>query len=381
MSIRLLQVIQQGELRGAEVFALDLSGELVRGGSWTVGLLSLLGLDAPFAAAAADAGLDVAVVRPNGLARGFDLRIAWALRSLIERGRYGIVQANGAATLKYLVAARRLSRRPWRLVYRAIGVGSFWRRGAARRFAYRWLLAQPDLVVAVCRAVARDLTRTSGVDPRKVVVVPNGVQPARIGSRPGERDRTRAALGVAPSEHLLIYVGSLAPEKNLQAIVGAVAECRRQGVPAHGLLVGGGPVRDRLSEDITRRNLSECVHLVPAQERVGAYLAAADLCVLPSLSEGMPAALIEAGLAGIPAVAYAVGGIPEIVEDGITGILLRADDQDALAAAVVALLRDAGRRAAMARAARDRYRRFEIATVARAYGDAYTALLQERRAG
>ncbi|MGH2406388.1 MAG: glycosyltransferase family 4 protein [bacterium] len=381
MPINLLQVIQQGELRGAEVFALDLSGELVRGGSWSVGLLSLLGLDAPFAAAAAEAGLDVTVVRPNGYAHGFDVRIAWALRALIERGRYGIVQANGAATLKYLVAARRLSRRPWRLVYRAIGVGSFWRRGAARRLAYRWLLAQPDLVVAVCRATADDLTQASGVDPRKVVVVPNGVQPARIGSRPGERERTRAALGVAPSEHLLIYVGSLAPEKNLRALVAVVAGCRRQGVSAHALLVGDGPVRDRLQDDVERQGLAAAVHFMPAQERVGAYLAAADLCVLPSLSEGMPAALIEAGLAGIPAAAYAVGGVPEVIEDGVTGVLLRADDEASLTAAVAGLLRDVGRRAAMAGAARDRYRRFEIATVARAYGDAYNALLEERLAG
>jgi glycosyltransferase involved in cell wall biosynthesis len=375
-----LQVIQQGELRGAEVFALDLSGELARDG-WKVGFLSLFGFDAPFSAAADAAGVNVSVARPDGHARGFDIRLAAQLRSVIDHGGYDVVQANGAATLKYLVAARRLSRRPWRLVYRAIGVGSFWRRGMARRLTYRWLLAQPDLIVAVCRAVADDLTRASGVDPRKVVVVPNGVQPARISSQPDERRRVRDSLGITPSERLLIYVGSLANEKNLGALVDAVAGCRREGVPVKALLVGDGPARAQLVADAARNGLGSAIQFLPAQGRVGAYFAAADLCVLPSLSEGMPAAVIEAGMAGLPAVAYAVGGVPEVIEDGVTGILLRAGDQAGLTGAVAALLRDDAGRAVLGRAAKSRYRKFEIATVAQAYRDAYDLLLEERLAG
>jgi L-malate glycosyltransferase len=375
-----LQVIQQGELRGAEVFALDLSGELARDG-WKVGFLSLFGFDAPFLAAAAATGVHVNVARPDGHAHGFDIRLAAYLRSVIDRGGYQVVQANGAATLKYLVVAKRLSRRPWRLVYRAIGVGSFWRRGMAKRFTYRWLLAQPDLVVAVCRAVADDLTRASGVDPRKIVVVPNGVQPTRITSQPDDRRRVRDSLGVTPSERLILYVGSFAREKNLGALLAVVDGCRQQGVPVKALLVGDGPVRPQLVAEAARQGLQSAIQFLPAQERVGAYFAAADLCVLPSLSEGMPAAVIEAGMAGLPAVAYAVGGVPEVIEDGVTGVLLPPDDQAGLTDAVAALLRDDSRRAALGRTAKSRYRKFEIATVAKAYMDAYDGLLHERLAG
>lgn len=132
-------------------------------------------------------------------------------------------------------------------------------------------------------------------------------------------------------------------------------------------------------EDVQRHRLEGAVHLLPSQDRVGRFLAAADLCVLPSLSEGMPAALIEAGLAGIPAVAYAVGGVPEVIEHDVTGVLLRVNDEPALIRAVAALVEDGARRATMGEAARVRYRRFEIAPVASAYSEMYWALLEGRR--
>jgi len=377
----LLQVIQQGELRGAEVFALDLSRALAREGSWNVSVLSLFGMDESFVAAATRAGLHPTSVRPEGRAQGFDVRLVWKLRALIERGQYQVVQANGAATLKYLAVARRLSRRPWSLVYRAIGMGSFWRRGPARRLAYRWLLGQPDVVVAVSRAVADDLSAAAGVRAARAVVVPNGVDPLRIHHEPEDRERTRRALGVAPAEHLLIYVGSLAQEKNLTALIAVVAQCRQQGLPVKAVLIGDGPCRGQLAEEARRHQVEEAIHFLPGQGTVGPFLAGADVCVLPSLSEGMPALIIEAGLAGVPAVAYAVGGIPEVIEHGVTGMVLPMNDQPALAGAVATLLTDGARRTRMGQAARERYRRFEIAQVARAYSETYGALLNGHHRG
>ncbi len=369
----LLQVIQQGELRGAEVFALDLSRALAREGSWGVSVLSLFGMDDAFAAAADRAGVEPISVAPQGQARGFDLRVVGRLRAVIEGTGYQVVQANGAATLKYLAIARRLSRRPWSLVYRAIGMGSFWRRSPARRLAYRWLLAQPDVVVAVSRAVADDLA--AGARTTRVVVVPNGVDAQRISCEPEDRERTRRALGVGTGDALLVYVGSLAQEKNLVALVDVVAQCREHGIPVHAVLVGDGPCRDQLRSEADRRQVAGVVHFLPGQGRVGPFFAAADVCVLPSLSEGMPALIIEAGLAGIPAVAYGVGGIREVLEHDVTGLIVPANDQSALAHAVAALLRDGARRVRMGRAARTQYQRFEITEIARAYRQMYGSLV------
>ena len=374
-----LQVIQQGQLRGAEVFALDLARELAAAGGWRVSLLSLSAVNDAYGAAAADAGLPVDVAG-GGRPGRFEPGLVWTLRSIIDRRDCRIVQANGAATLKYVVAARRLSRRPWRLVYRAIGMGSYWRRGLTRRLTYRWLLSHADLVVAVGRAVADDLVRGDRVDPRRVVVVPNGVRPARIASAAADRERVRTALGVSPSAHLLLYVGSLTGEKNVAALVDLVAALRGQGLPVHALLLGAGSLRDHLANAAARRGLAEAIHLQSPQQRPGPSFSAAALFVLPRSSGGMPAALIEAGMAGLPAVAYAVGGVPEVVEDQVTGRLVPPGDQNRLTQAVAELLRDGMRRRAMGEAARSRYRRFEISTVARAYGEAYMTLLPERPA-
>jgi glycosyltransferase involved in cell wall biosynthesis len=374
----ILQVIQHGELRGAEVFALDLCGALRRRGGWEVSLLSLFGIEPAYRATAEAAGFPIQALCPAGRARGLDPRLVFALRRRIDASTCQIVQANGAATLKYLVAARHLSRRRWRLVYRAIGMGSFWRRSAGRRLLYRWLFSQPDRIVAVSEVVADDLIRTTGIGPERIAVIANGVEPARIRAEPADRDRVRRTLGVAPSEHLLLYAGSLAPEKNLPALVRAVAECRRQGAAVKALLIGDGSCRDDLLQRAQACGLGDALYFLPGQDRIGSFLAAADLCVLPSLSEGMPALLIEAGLAGVPAVAYAVGGVGEVIADGITGVLVRSGDEHGLTAAIAALLAAPERREAMGRAARIHCRRFEITAITEAYSEVYAGILNGR---
>ncbi len=380
------QVIQQGQLRGAEVFALDLTralrSERAAGGqqAWDAALVSLLAVDESYAAAVDGAGVRITAVSPGARRQGFDLRLALRLRAIIEAGAYDVVQANGAGTLKYLVAARRFARRPWRLVYRAIGMGSYWRRGFARQLSYRWLFSQPDLIVAVCRAVADDLRASMQIDPSRIVVVPNGVEPARIAAGPEAREQVRAALNVAPTDMLILYAGNLASEKHLDVIVRAVAACRAEGLSVKAALVGEGPAQYGLAEQVRDAGLGEAVRLVPPLANVGAHLAAADVCMLPSRSEGMPGLLIEAALSGLPSIASRVGGIPEVVIDGVTGLLVEPDDEAGFIRAVATLAGDAGRRAAMGAAARAVGRRYEIATIADAYRDVYTKVMNGARA-
>jgi glycosyltransferase involved in cell wall biosynthesis len=341
-------------------------------------VLSLGAVDVAYAEAAARAGVVVEQLAPGSAARRV-VRTVWSLRHAISTGRYTVVQANGAGTLKYLVLARRLGGGSCPLVYRAIGVGSYWRRGRARVTAYRWLLHQADRIVAVCEAVAADLLKAAAADPRRLTVIPNGVEAARVASTPHARERVRAALGVGPHDCLLVTVGSLTPEKNPGALVELVAACRRQGLPVRGLLVGEGRLLDALHVAIARARLDGTVRIMPPRSDLGACLAAADLFVLPSLTEGMPAALIEAGLAGLPAVAYDVGGVAEVVDDGVTGVLVRAGDAAELVQATASLVGAPARRAAMGQAARQAYRRFEITRVASAYQAVYQQLVDAAR--
>jgi L-malate glycosyltransferase len=380
------QVVQQGQFRGAEVFALDLARALKRRESagrqarWDPTLVSLFGVDEAYRAAVDEAGIPNASMQAGASRQGFDLRLALRLRAIIDDQRYDVVQANGAGTLKYLVAARRFAKRPWRLVYRAIGMGSYWRRGFARQLSYRWLFSQPDMIVAVCQAVADDLRTSMQIDPARIVVVPNGVEPSRIATSPEARQQTRSMLAAAPTDMLILYAGNLAPEKNLDMIVSAVAAGRAEGLPVSAVLVGDGPARSSLAEHVRAAGLTDSVRLVAPQANVGPYLAAADVCMLPSRSEGMPGMLIEAAMTGKPSIASRVGGIPEVVDDGVTGLLVDPDDEQGFIRAVAMLARDGARRSAMGEAARAQGRRYEIDTVAGAYSDLYARILTGARA-
>lgn len=367
-----LQVIHEGTLRGAEVFALDLSAALRRAG-WSAVLLSLCRVEASFAEAAAAAEVPLVTVAAGGRAAGFDPRVLVRVRRHIARGQFGVVQANGAATLKYLAVARLMDRESWTLVYRAIGMGSFWRRGWRGRL-YRPLLWRPHRIVAVSGAVRDDLT-ASGVSPRRIVVIPNAVDPARLAGHPLERAAIRSRLGIGEEERVLVYAGSFSPEKQVPAVLEVVRRCRASGLPVRAILVGDGPERGVLAAGLRRDGLRQVVALLPPHPRVAPFLRAADLCLLPSRTEGMPALLIEAGLLGVPAVAYRVGGVGEVVEHGVTGTLVPPGDLSGLAAAVMTLLRDDVRRQAMGRAAVARCRQFTIDAVAGTYAALYRSLM------
>lgn len=369
-----LQVIQQGQLRGAEVFALDLSAALTRDGTWQVAMFSLLGIDRTYAILSAKSGVPLNAGSNNGSApaHGQIQRLIEA----VEREEYQVVQANGGATLKYLVAARRLSRRPWRLVYRAIGMGSYWRRGPYKRVLYRWLFSHADLVIAVSNAVADDLQAAWGVRSDRLTVIPNAVDPRRVRSVPGDRERVRAARGIEPSDCALLYMGSLTDEKNPLEFIEVVSRCRNQGLPVKGTLIGDGLLRGALIDTIQRGGLQHVIQLLPPQDTIGPFLAAADVFIMPSLTEGMPGALLEAGMVGLPVVAYGVGGIPEVIEHGVNGIVIPPGDCAGLVRAVGALVQDAPTRVTMGEAARARAVAYEIGPVASAYRAAYEGLLQ-----
>lgn len=152
-----------------------------------------------------------------------------------------------------------------------------------------------------------------------------------------------------PGGQRLLFVGRLAEEKGLNVLVAAVAELAadRPGLALD--VVGDGPERERVSDEIRRRGLDDVVtlhgHRTPA--RVADLVAATNVFVLPSFAEGVPVSLMEAMAAGVPVVATAVGGVGELVEHGRSGLVTRPGDVAALRDAIAVLLDDPALRAAM----------------------------------
>ena len=225
-----------------------------------------------------------------------------------------------------------------------------------------------DAVVAISPAVRAELLAT-GYDPARIVDLPNGV-PVPAGPwapRPGWREAPRAA-----------FVGRLAPEKGLGALVEAWPIVRRAHPGARLALIGEGPERPSLEGLIGRLGLLGAVELPGLSPDPAADLRAADLFVLPSREEGMSIALLEAMALGVPAVASAIPGNAAILADGILGRLAPPDDPAALARAILDQWGDPDRAAAMAWAARRRVLEdYSIEAVARRHSDLFRRLIGE----
>jgi glycosyltransferase involved in cell wall biosynthesis len=241
------------------------------------------------------------------------------------------------------------------------------------RLAY----AMDDAVIVVSEGLASFLESSEHLPRRKMVILGHGVEfPAAALPRAEER----RALRLRPFDPLLGVVGRLSPEKGhvhllraLPAIVDAF--------PGAGLaLAGDGPQRRALEEEARRLGMEERVEFLGQRRDVGRFLAALDLFVQPSLYEGFGLSLLEAMAAGLPVVASRVGGIPEIVDDGESGVLVPAGEPGALAAAAIALLRDPGRARVMGETAALRAReRHSIATEASRVDALYTRVLKGAR--
>jgi glycosyltransferase involved in cell wall biosynthesis len=143
------------------------------------------------------------------------------------------------------------------------------------------------------------------------------------------------------------FAGRLNPEKGLPFLIDAADRIVKSDPEVQFLIIGDGPERGRIEQMVRERGLSGTVLFLGFRANVFPWFAAADIVVLPSLTEGMPVVVLEAFALGKPVVAAAVGGVPEIIEDGVTGLLVPSQDSVALAQSLSKLLADSAKAAAM----------------------------------
>ncbi|MCK4356192.1 glycosyltransferase [Candidatus Bipolaricaulota bacterium] len=198
----------------------------------------------------------------------------------------------------------------------------------------------------------RYTVRRSGGTPRvappeKLVVVRNGIDPMPFLQASGTGVQREPKLEVEP---VLIFLGRLAPQKDLLTLLKAF-----ERIPVGRLvLVGEGPSRSQVEQSVERTGLNDRVTMLGARTDIPELLAASDLFVLPSRWEGLPLTIIEAMMAGLPVVASHVGGVAELVEDGVTGFLVPSEAPAALAEALRKLLEDSELRKRMGKAGREK---------------------------
>lgn len=245
---------------------------------------------------------------------------------------------------------------------------------------YRWLrrLLAPAIsrFVPVSADLARWLTEDIRIPASRIALIRNGIDTARFA--PGEV-RDVAGLPSADGRTRIIgTIGRLDPVKGFDDLIEAMARLSRMpdAPPVHLVIVGDGPERARLTERIQALGLEARVTLIGQRDDAEALLRRFDVYVCASIAEGIALTVLEAMATGLPVIATAVGGNPELVADGETGVLVTPRAPDTLAAALACLLADPERARAMGQAGRRRVEaEFSVASMVAGYCALYDDLL------
>lgn len=245
------------------------------------------------------------------------------------------------------------------------------------RFHLRWM----DHVVCVSEAQAAKVRR-AGVRPERMSVIYNAIDPTRF-HEPDPRYRAKLLRYFRQPRSLIVgAAGRLSPEKGFEVLVAAAERVLRVNPSAGFVLFGEGPERARLQQRINAAGMSQTFILAGFRADIDRFVPHFNLLVLPSYTEGLPNVVLESFAAAVPVVATAVGGTPEVIEDGISGYLVTPGDAESMAERIGEALAHADRLPSMGRKGRLYVQeKFGFATQARLYHELFEKLCPNAEKG
>ncbi len=289
-----------------------------------------------------------ALFRPRGIFQV--LRLTWFLRL----HPFDVVQTHDLYSTLMGVPAAWLARIPVILSCRR-DLSHWWWYTPHRRRILRHIQNRSTYVIANSQAVRDFLVEKDGFDSSLVRVIRNSVDLERFTNVRGDRQEQFPHLG--PESELIAAVANMHFEtKGYTDLIRAAAEVSREFPAAKFLLIGDGAERARIEGMVAELGLSKTVLFLGRRNDVPKVLACCDMFVSPSWAEGLPNSVLEAMAAGLPIVATRVGGTPEIIEHGVSGLLVPPRDSHALATAILQLLGDKGLAKRLGRSAQERAR-------------------------
>jgi glycosyltransferase involved in cell wall biosynthesis len=302
--------------------------------------------ETPFVRAARAAGMPVHFVRALNQ---YDPRMIGQVARMIERLNIDVVHAHEVVSdvITYLVSLRR--RVP--IVTTVHGwIGNAWKQRAMNRLD-RAVLRRFDAVIAVSGRIRDELVE-SGVAPARVRLLHNGIVLDRY-RRTGSRGYLAELLGRSVPTPVVSTIGRLSPEKGHADLVEALGIAAARGCRVSAVIAGDGPDRGRLADRVRELGLDGSVHFPGYVANPERLLEETDLMVLPSHTEGLPNAALEAMAMEVPVLATRVGGTPEVIADGQTGRLVAPRSPEALAAGIMDFVASPGAWRAFAARGRD----------------------------
>jgi sugar transferase (PEP-CTERM/EpsH1 system associated) len=373
--LRVLHVLNRLATGGTEHVVLKLIGGL-DGQIFEHRLAAVRGMDPAFSGLALPGGELLLDGKENSGFEFLILRLARVMRAY----RPHIVHSRNWGTIEAIPAAR-LARVPV-VIHSEHGydldmlTGLPKRRRIFRRASY----GMADAVFAVTRELCDFHARQAWISPERIRVIYNGVDTQRCRPRQEERISLRKRFGLPQERFIIGTVGRTVTIKDHPTLLRAVASMALKGIDAHALLVGSGPELER-NQQFAKDSpaLAGRVTFIGSSDDVPDILNTMDVFALTSISEGMSNTLLEAMATGLPVIATNVGGNPEVVVDGDSGLLFQPRDVEALASRLMGLASDENQRRQLSLAARQRIvERFSLARMLNDYSNLYLELAARR---
>lgn len=319
--LSIAHVLSSFQLGGQEHVALDLARQQRSAGHRVLAVSLAATPDGPLSGEFRAAGVHTETVGKRG--PSVDPSLPMRLAHALGGHRIELVHTHNPHALIYGAPAAAVIRAA--TVHTKHGINP---DGERRQWLRRTASRLVDAYVAVTPSLAQIALEREECPASRLHVIRNGIDVQRFGASRAARERTRGSLGIPPDAWVVGSVGRLAPEKNQGLLLDAIApmlDPRR-----HLVLVGDGPERESLAAKAAASWRSDFVHFTGARDDVQDLLAAFDVFALTSHSEGLPLVVLEAMACELPVVSTRVGGVPDVVDDGVTGYLVEPGDNTAL---------------------------------------------------
>jgi glycosyltransferase involved in cell wall biosynthesis len=366
--MRIFYFLDSFQIGGTETQAIQAAICLARSHQLTFGCLNACG---PLLKHLEEAKIEVVEFPPGtSLMSARAVRQSLRLQRFLRERRFEVFHAHDVYSNVMGVPMARMARIPLVIASRR-DLGDWWWYTPRNRFFLRQILRLANVVVANSAMVAEYVETSEGVPRRKLRVIRNAVK------------LTHAPPVQSPAHRSIICVGNMHTEaKGHRYLLEAAVAVISAHPSVQFLLIGDGPLRSRLERLSHDLGLSGSVTFLGQREDVHSWLRSAECAVLPSLSEGLPNAVLEYMAAGLPIVATRVGGIPELIHDQVDGLLVPPADAHALGEALVRVLTD---RALSGKIAKNAFQRaaseYSIDALIRALERLYSGLNSEVSCG
>ncbi len=330
--MKIVQLVTQRQYRGAEIAAAALTAQLTANGQEVV-FAGLYKTNGQALTAEGAVNIDIGDFKR----KQFSALVLYQLLRFVVQYKPDLIQANGSDTIKYAAVVKMLWPR-FKLVYRNISILSVWLgKSRFKRKLYRWLFQQVDHITSVGYEAANDIGKTLLLPDSKITVIRRSVFSTTV-------NKAEAAAIIkhkyqwSAADRILFAAGSFSSEKNFSFLVEVMAQLCMQSKNIRLIIAGKGPEQEQIQQQIIEKGLQAFIILPGFEADLSTYYAAADVFVMCSKVEGVPGVILEAGLAATPAIANDTGGVKEVIQHGVTGILLPSLDVSSYVTTVLHLI-------------------------------------------